>query len=162
MAVVLQTMISQKGKSETSAISDCSPSAKTAINTSPWRAALRFFGFSREVDLVGIRDPATEKSATQHIRRLTDYGKIIKSIRLNLCTNIQVVFIEERSTAQLRVLVSKSFQKCRANIMQRKWMKQCISEFCIASSLDHPNVIRTLDLVLDQKNQFCTLMDYVI
>ncbi|OQO04707.1 hypothetical protein B0A48_09630 [Cryoendolithus antarcticus] len=43
---------------------------------------------------------------------------------------------------------------------QRKYSKRLNSEFCISSSLRHPNVIHTLDLLADQKGDFCEVMEF--
>ena len=42
----------------------------------------------------------------------------------------------------------------------KKYGKRLNSEFCISSSLRHPNVIHTLDLVKDAKGDFCEVMEY--
>jgi protein-serine/threonine kinase len=42
----------------------------------------------------------------------------------------------------------------------RKYSKRLNSEFCISSSLRHPNVIHTLDLLEDAKGDFCEVMEY--
>ncbi|KAF2484567.1 kinase domain-containing protein [Neohortaea acidophila] len=42
----------------------------------------------------------------------------------------------------------------------KKYGKRLNSEFCISSSLRHPNVIHTLDLLQDAKGDFCEVMEY--
>ncbi|KAK5167360.1 serine/threonine-protein kinase HAL4/sat4 [Saxophila tyrrhenica] len=42
----------------------------------------------------------------------------------------------------------------------KKYSKRLNSEFCISSSLRHPNVIHTLDLLEDAKGDFCEVMEY--
>lgn len=42
----------------------------------------------------------------------------------------------------------------------RKYSKRLNSEFCISSSLRHPNVIHTLDLLEDAKGDYCEVMEY--
>ena len=42
----------------------------------------------------------------------------------------------------------------------RKYSKRLNSEFCISSSLRHPNVIHTLDLLEDAKGDFCEVMEF--
>lgn len=39
-------------------------------------------------------------------------------------------------------------------------MKRVAAEFCISSSLHHPNIITTLDLVRDIDGTFCEVMEY--
>ncbi|RPA83830.1 serine/threonine-protein kinase hal4 [Ascobolus immersus RN42] len=42
----------------------------------------------------------------------------------------------------------------------KKYKKRLTSEFCISSSLSHPNVIRTLDLLTDAKGDYCEVMEF--
>ncbi|EME82137.1 uncharacterized protein MYCFIDRAFT_60351 [Pseudocercospora fijiensis CIRAD86] len=42
----------------------------------------------------------------------------------------------------------------------KKYSKRLNSEFCISSSLRHPNVIHTLDLLEDAKGDFCEVMEF--
>jgi protein-serine/threonine kinase len=39
-------------------------------------------------------------------------------------------------------------------------MKRMTSEFCISSSLHHPNVVETVDLVVDDNHTWCEVMEY--
>lgn len=42
----------------------------------------------------------------------------------------------------------------------KKYSKRLNSEFCISSSLRHPNVIHTLDLLADAKGDYCEVMEF--
>lgn len=42
----------------------------------------------------------------------------------------------------------------------KKHLKRVGAEFCISSSLHHPNIIETLDLVQDADGNFCQIMEY--
>ncbi|KAF2720541.1 Pkinase-domain-containing protein [Polychaeton citri CBS 116435] len=42
----------------------------------------------------------------------------------------------------------------------KKYSKRLNSEFCISSSLRHPNIIHTLDLLTDAKGDFCEVMEF--
>ena len=42
----------------------------------------------------------------------------------------------------------------------KKYQKRLTSEFCISSSMQHPNVIHTLDLLKDDKGDYCEVMEY--
>jgi protein-serine/threonine kinase len=53
----------------------------------------------------------------------------------------------------------KEFRK-RPQEDAKKYSKRLNSEFCISSSLRHPNVIHTLDLLEDSKGDFCEVMEY--
>lgn len=42
----------------------------------------------------------------------------------------------------------------------KKYQKRLTSEFCISSSLRHPNIIHTLDLLQDAKGDYCEIMEF--
>lgn len=53
----------------------------------------------------------------------------------------------------------KEFRR-RPQETPKKYTKRLTSEFCISSSLRHPNVIHTLDLIQDAKGDYCEVMEY--
>ncbi|TGZ81148.1 Pkinase-domain-containing protein [Ascodesmis nigricans] len=53
----------------------------------------------------------------------------------------------------------KEFKR-RPTESHRKYHKRLTSEFCISSSLRHPNVIHTLDLLQDAKGDYCEVMEF--
>lgn len=53
----------------------------------------------------------------------------------------------------------KEFRR-RPQESPRKYHKRLTSEFCISSSLRHPNVIHTLDLLQDAKGDYCEVMEF--
>ncbi|KAK5076513.1 serine/threonine-protein kinase HAL4/sat4 [Lithohypha guttulata] len=53
----------------------------------------------------------------------------------------------------------KEFRK-RPQETSKIYQKRLTSEFCISSSLRHPNVIHTLDLLQDAKGDYCEVMEY--
>lgn len=53
----------------------------------------------------------------------------------------------------------KEFRR-RPQESPRKYQKRLTSEFCISSSLRHPNVIHTLDLLPDAKGDYCEVMEF--
>ncbi|KAF7954962.1 uncharacterized protein EAE97_000221 [Botrytis byssoidea] len=63
----------------------------------------------------------------------------------------------EQGTEQLYAV--KEFRR-RPEENERKYSKRLTSEFCISSSLRHPNVIHTLDLLQDSKGDYCEVMEF--
>ncbi|KAK9387774.1 kinase domain-containing protein [Lipomyces mesembrius] len=43
---------------------------------------------------------------------------------------------------------------------QKKYTKRLTSEFCISSSLRHQNIIHTLDLIQDDRGEYCEVMEF--
>lgn len=53
----------------------------------------------------------------------------------------------------------KEFRR-RPDENEKKYSKRLTAEFCISSSLRHPNVIHTLDLLQDAKGDYCEVMEF--
>lgn len=54
----------------------------------------------------------------------------------------------------------KEFRKRRKNETEKDYVKKLTSEFCISSTLHHPNVVETVDLVQDENHHWCEVMEY--
>ncbi|SCV05857.1 LANO_0H16710g1_1 [Lachancea nothofagi CBS 11611] len=55
----------------------------------------------------------------------------------------------------------KEFRPRRANELVKDYAKKCTAEFCIGSTLHHPNIIETLDIFSDAKqNKYYEVMEY--
>ncbi|XJO78216.1 hypothetical protein BDV3_002694 [Batrachochytrium dendrobatidis] len=63
-------------------------------------------------------------------------------------------------TRQKRVYAVKEFRKRSKNESEKVYIKRMTSEFCISSSLHHSNVVETLDLVVDEHQKWCEVMEY--
>lgn len=53
----------------------------------------------------------------------------------------------------------KEFRTRRPNEQMKEYVKKCTAEFCIGSTLDHPNIIKTLDITNFQDHYF-EVMEY--
>ncbi|KAI8622020.1 kinase-like domain-containing protein [Chytriomyces sp. MP71] len=54
----------------------------------------------------------------------------------------------------------KEFRPRRKDEKQKEYVKKLIAEFCISSTLEHENVIKTVDLIQDDKKKWCVVMEY--
>lgn len=63
----------------------------------------------------------------------------------------------ENGTEKLYAI--KEFRR-RPEETEKKYSKRLTAEFCISSSLRHPNVIHTLDLLKDAKGDYCEVMEF--
>ncbi|KLO20012.1 Pkinase-domain-containing protein [Schizopora paradoxa] len=54
----------------------------------------------------------------------------------------------------------KEFRKRRKNETEREYIKKLTQEFCIASTLHHVNVVETVDLVQDENQHWCEVMEF--
>ena len=53
----------------------------------------------------------------------------------------------------------KEFRR-RPSETSKRYQRRLTSEFCISSSLRHPNIIHTLDLLQDSKGDYCEVMEF--
>ncbi|KAF8610050.1 Pkinase-domain-containing protein [Ceratobasidium sp. AG-I] len=54
----------------------------------------------------------------------------------------------------------KEFRKRRKNETEKEYVKKLTAEFCISSALHHPNIVETVDLVKDENQHWCEVMEY--
>ena len=54
----------------------------------------------------------------------------------------------------------KEFRKRRREESKKDYIKKLNAEFCIAASLDHENLVKSFDLIQDDKHQWCVVMEY--
>ncbi|GAA94332.1 uncharacterized protein L969DRAFT_53118 [Mixia osmundae IAM 14324] len=59
-----------------------------------------------------------------------------------------------------RLYAVKEFRKRRKNETEKEYVKKLTSEFCISSTLHHANVVETVDLVQDEQQHWCEVMEY--
>ncbi|GJE92043.1 Pkinase-domain-containing protein [Phanerochaete sordida] len=54
----------------------------------------------------------------------------------------------------------KEFRKRRKNETEKEYVKKLTAEFCISSTLHHINIVETVDLVQDESNHWCEVMEF--
>jgi protein-serine/threonine kinase len=54
----------------------------------------------------------------------------------------------------------KEFRKRRKNESEREYVKKLTAEFCISSTLHHVNIVETVDLVQDENQHWCEVMEF--
>ncbi|KAL1972054.1 hypothetical protein VTN31DRAFT_7273 [Thermomyces dupontii] len=67
--------------------------------------------------------------------------------------------VDPNNSRQEQLYAVKEFRR-RPQETAKRYQKRLTSEFCISSSLRHPNVIHTLDLLQDAKGDYCEVMEY--
>lgn len=54
----------------------------------------------------------------------------------------------------------KEFRKRRKNESEKDYVKKLTAEFCISSTLHHVNIVETVDLVQDENQHWCEVMEF--
>ncbi|KAK9237288.1 kinase domain-containing protein [Lipomyces kononenkoae] len=67
--------------------------------------------------------------------------------------------IDPKNGKSEKLYAVKEFKRRPAE-SQKKYTKRLTSEFCISSSLRHQNVIHTLDLIQDDRGEYCEVMEF--
>lgn len=54
----------------------------------------------------------------------------------------------------------QEFRKRRKNESEKEYIKKLTAEFCISSTLHHVNIVETVDLVQDESQHWCEVMEF--
>ena len=117
--------------------------------------------------------PINKTAGGPQIGRLAEkYGEYVKperfhkgmgaTSRKNIASGATAVIRLVRSLDGKNILAVKEFKKPDRNEAERDYLKRMHNEYCISKSVsNHTNVVKTLDLVLDEQDHWCTIMEYV-
>lgn len=114
-----------------------------------------------------IATPLSRQSSSKSIRhkpntaQLKEYGECYKRLGQGTTAVVMVVRKLGQDGRSEKLYAIKQFRKKTKNESDKEYMKKLTSEFCISSTFSHPNVVETIDLVLDDKKRYCTVMEYV-
>ena len=99
-----------------------------------------------------------KKGGPNHTENLVQkYGKCQEIVGRGAFGIVRISHKQEGNHELLYAV--KEFRR-RPQETTKKYQKRLTSEFCISSSLRHPNVIHTLDLLQDAKGDYCEVMEY--
>ncbi|RMZ80525.1 hypothetical protein DV737_g2920, partial [Chaetothyriales sp. CBS 132003] len=99
-----------------------------------------------------------KKGGPNHTENLVQkYGKCQEIVGRGAFGIVRISHKQEGNHELLYAV--KEFRR-RPQETAKKYQKRLTSEFCISSSLRHPNVIHTLDLLQDAKGDYCEVMEY--
>ncbi|KAI7908222.1 kinase domain-containing protein [Cokeromyces recurvatus] len=96
---------------------------------------------------------------------LREYGVCYKRLGegstaiISICKS-KKISNNNNNASQPKLLAIKQFRKRKRSETEKEYMKKLTSEFCISSTFHHVNIVETIDLVLDDQNRYCTVMEY--
>lgn len=104
---------------------------------------------------------ADKKSGPNATASLVDkYGKCQEIVGRGAFGIVRISHkVDPKDSRVEQLYAVKEFRR-RPQETTKKYQKRLTSEFCISSSLRHPNVIHTLDLLQDAKGDYCEVMEY--
>jgi protein-serine/threonine kinase len=87
------------------------------------------------------------------------YGKCQEVVGRGAFGVVRISHKKLENGAGEKLYAVKEFKR-RPEETEKKYSKRLTAEFCISSSLRHPNVIHTLDLMQDAKGDYCEVMEF--
>ncbi|KAK4448525.1 serine/threonine-protein kinase [Podospora aff. communis PSN243] len=107
------------------------------------------------------KDMSSEKkSAPNASASLVDkYGKCQEVVGRGAFGIVRISHKKMENGGGEKLFAVKEFRR-RPEETEKKYSKRLTAEFCISSSLRHPNVIHTLDLLKDSKGDYCEVMEF--
>lgn len=90
---------------------------------------------------------------------LKEYGECYR--RLGEGSTAVVMITRKLEGKGEKLYAIKQFRKRQRSESEKEYMKKLTSEFCISSTFSHPNIVETIDLVLDDRKRYSTVMEYV-
>lgn len=104
---------------------------------------------------------ASERNRTNGTASLVEkYGKCQEVIGRGAFGIVRISHKVDPVSGQTQQLYAVKEFRRRPSESAKKYQKRLTSEFCISSSLRHPNVIHTLDLLQDSKGDYCEVMEF--
>jgi protein-serine/threonine kinase len=88
------------------------------------------------------------------------YGKLQEIVGRGAFGIVRISHKPDPNDAKAEKLFAVKEFRRRPQESAKKYHKRLTSEFCISSSLRHPNVIHTLDLLQDAKGDYCEVMEF--
>ncbi|CAN6601608.1 serine/threonine-protein kinase HAL4/Sat4p [Trichomonascus vanleenenianus] len=102
---------------------------------------------------------AHSQQETAELTFVEKYGKCHEIIGRGSFGVVRIAHKQASKTNREQLFAVKEFKK-RPSESDRTYNRRLTSEFCISSSLQHPNIIQTLDLLRDAKGDFCEVMEF--
>ncbi|KAI7901233.1 kinase-like domain-containing protein [Cokeromyces recurvatus] len=77
------------------------------------------------------------------------------------CGSTAVIHLIQSPSPTNRILAVKEFMKRGKSEDEKEYLKRMHNEYCISKTASgHPNIVETIDLVVDEHDRWCTIMEY--
>jgi serine/threonine protein kinase len=127
-----------------------------SLSPAPSRQTLTSVKSSESLNTAG-----TTKLHRLNTPSLREYGECYKRLGKGSTAIISICRSNNKKCqSSSKLYAIKQFRKRNKNETEKEYMKKLTSEFCISSTFRHVNVVETIDLVLDDQNRYCTVMEY--
>ncbi|KAF7332713.1 Serine/threonine-protein kinase hal4 [Mycena kentingensis (nom. inval.)] len=102
-------------------------------------------------------------------RNLDGTALELLSLRYGVCqkgtigvgsTSVVRLVRKSDGSADDRVYAVKQFRRRNYHETQKDYVKRLTAEFCVSSTLEHANIMQTVDLVQDDHGRWCQVMEF--
>ncbi|KAI7871925.1 kinase-like domain-containing protein [Spinellus fusiger] len=104
--------------------------------------------------------PAPSIRHPRETANLKDYGECYRRLGEGTTAIVMVVRKLNENGQNEKLYAIKQFRNRKKTESEKEYMKKLTAEFCISSTFSHPNIVHTIDLVLDDRKRYCTVMEY--
>ncbi|OCH88989.1 Pkinase-domain-containing protein [Obba rivulosa] len=120
------------------------------------RSSARSNGSSKKSDS-DRGDRSTAGGSTVNL--LKKYG-VCEKVAIGKGATSVVRLAHKWDRADEKLYAVKEFRKRRKNETEKEYVKKLTAEFCISSTLHHINIVETVDLVQDESQHWCEVMEF--
>jgi len=113
--------------------------------------------FEREAAQAGGKDSRSKKMAKEEF--IQKYGELQQVVGRGAFGTVRLSIKKHPQSGIDEVFAIKEFKRREAE-SQKSYMRRLTSEFCIASSIKHINVIKTMDLLQLHGDSYSEVMEY--
>ncbi|EIW65201.1 Pkinase-domain-containing protein [Trametes versicolor FP-101664 SS1] len=103
------------------------------------------------------RDGRSDAGST--VSLLKKYG-VCEKVAIGKGATSVVRLAHKWDRSEEKLYAVKEFRKRRKNETEKEYVKKLTAEFCISSTLHHINIVETVDLVQDEAQHWCEVMEF--
>jgi len=119
------------------------------------KSSARSTASSKKSDSDGPRSTAGESTTSLSQK----YG-VCQKVAIGKGATSVVRLAHKWDRTEEKLYAIKEFRKRRKNESEREYVKKLTAEFCISSTLHHVNIVETVDLVQDENQHWCEVMEF--
>lgn len=119
------------------------------------KSSVRSAGSSKKSESDGGAKSVAESTSTL----LRKYG-VCENGAIGKGATSVVRLVHKWDRAEEKIYAVKEFRKRRKNETEKEYVKKLTAEFCISSTLHHVNIVETVDLVQDESQRWCEVMEF--
>ncbi|KAF8060839.1 other/HAL protein kinase [Lyophyllum atratum] len=102
----------------------------------------------------------SKSSAGDSVVSLTKKYGVCQKVAIGKGATSVVRLAHKWDRAEEKLYAVKQFRARRKNETEKEYVKKLTAEFCISSTLHHTNIVETVDLIKDENQHWCEVMEF--